>query len=75
QSRISQKGNTVEISFLPSQRFQYEYLREKILDLEYSFKTKMKKDVVISVFIDDQREKRILQKLRENFPGKIRIEE
>lgn len=75
QSRISQKGNTVEISFLPSQRFQYEYLREKVLDLEYSFKTKMKKDIVINVFIDDQREKRILQKLQENFPGKIRIEE
>lgn len=75
QSRISQKGNTVEVSFLPSQRFQYEYLREKILELEYLFRAKMKKDVVINIFIDDEREKRILQKLQENFPGKIRIEE
>ncbi|WP_041082909.1 DNA polymerase III subunit gamma/tau [Thermotoga profunda] len=75
QSRISQKNNTVEISFLPSQRFQYEYLREKILELEYLFKTKAKKDIVINIFIDEEREKRILQKLQENFPGKIRIEE
>lgn len=75
QSKIVQKGDTIEISFLPSQRFQYEYLREKILEVEYLFKSKMKKDVVINIIIDEEREKRILQKLQESFPGKIRIEE
>ncbi len=75
QSKIVQKGDTVEISFLPSQKFQYEYLREKILEVEYLFKSKMKKDVVINIIIDEEREKRILQKLQESFPGKIRIEE
>ncbi|MGB9820679.1 MAG: DNA polymerase III subunit gamma/tau [Pseudothermotoga sp.] len=75
QSRITLKDNRVEISLLPSQRFQYEYLREKILELEYLFKTKMKKDIVVEIFIDEEREKRILQRLKELFPGKIRIEE
>jgi len=75
QSRITQKGHILDISFLPSQRFQYEYLREKLLELEYLFKTKMQKDVVVNLFIDEEREKRILQKLQENFPGRIRIEE
>lgn len=75
QSKISDRGDNIEISLLPSQRFQYEYLREKILEVEYLFKTYVKRNCVVDIRLDEDRERRILQKLQESFPGKIRIEE
>lgn len=75
QARITKKNGSVEISFLPSQRFQYEYLREKLFELEYLFKTQLKSNVVIELKLDEEREKQLLEKLQKLFPGRIRIEE
>lgn len=75
QARITRKNGSVEISFLPSQRFQYEYLREKLFELEYLFKTQLKSNVAIELKLDEEREKQLLEKLQKLFPGRIRIEE
>lgn len=75
QAKITRKNGSVEISFLPSQRFQYEYLREKLFELEYLFKTQLKLNVAIELKLDEEREKQLLEKLQKLFPGRIRIEE
>lgn len=75
QARITKRNGSVEISFLPSQRFQYEYLREKLFELEYLFKTQLKSNVAIELKLDEEREKQLLEKLQKLFPGRIRIEE
>ncbi|AJC73183.1 DNA polymerase III subunit gamma/tau [Pseudothermotoga hypogea DSM 11164 = NBRC 106472] len=75
QANITKKDGTVEVSFLPSQRFQYEYLREKLFELEYLFKTQLKSNVTVELKVDEEREKQLLEKLQKLFPGRIKIEE
>ena len=75
QAKIAKRDGTVEVSFLPSQRFQYEYLREKLFELEYLFKTQLKLNVTVELKVDEEREKQLLEKLRRMFPGRIKIEE
>ncbi|KAF2958762.1 DNA polymerase III subunit gamma/tau [Thermotoga sp. Ku-13t] len=75
QAKVSKKDNRIEISFLPSQRFQYEYLREKLFELEYLFKTQLKSNVEVELKLDEERERQLLEKLQKMFPGRIRIEE
>jgi DNA polymerase-3 subunit gamma/tau len=75
QAKIAKRDGTVEVSFLPSQRFQYEYLREKLFELEYLFKTQLKLNVTVELKIDEEREKQLLEKLQRMFPGRIKIEE
>jgi len=75
QAKIAKRDGTVEVSFLPSQRFQYEYLREKLFELEYLFKTQLKLNVTVELKVDEEREKQLLEKLQRMFPGRIKIEE
>lgn len=75
QAKVSRRDNKIEISFLPSQRFQYEYLREKLFELEYLFKTQLKSNVDVELKLDEERERQLLEKLQKMFPGRIRIEE
>ncbi len=75
QAVVSPKDKELEISFLPTQRFQYEYVKQKIFELEFLLKSIMKKDLTVNVIIDEAREKEILRKLQEMFPGKVQIEE
>jgi DNA polymerase-3 subunit gamma/tau len=75
QAKVSKKDNKIEISLLPSQRFQYEYLREKLFELEYLFKTQLKSSVDVELKLDEERERQLLEKLQKMFPGRIRIEE
>ncbi len=75
QAVLGLKENEVEISFLPTQRFQFEYVKQKVFELEFLFKSILKRDIVVKVFVDEAREKEILKKLQEIFPGKVKIEE
>ncbi|MEN3007522.1 MAG: DNA polymerase III subunit gamma/tau [Pseudothermotoga sp.] len=75
QAKVTRKDGTIEISFLPSQRLQYEYLREKLFELEYLFKTQLKSNVTVELKLDEERERQLLEKLQKLFPGRIRIEE
>lgn len=75
QAKVSKRDNRIEISFLPSQRFQYEYLREKLFELEYLFKTQLKSNVDVELKLDEERERQLLEKLQKMFPGRIKIEE
>ncbi len=75
QAKIAKRDGTVEVSFLPSQRFQYEYLREKLFELEYLFKTQLKLNVTVELKVDEEREKQLFEKLQRMFPGRIKIEE
>ncbi|WP_041446370.1 DNA polymerase III subunit gamma/tau [Pseudothermotoga thermarum] len=75
QAQIKVKEKEIEISFLPTQKFQYEYVKQKTFELEFLLKSLLKKDFTIKLVIDEAREKEILKKLRQMFPGKVQIEE
>ena len=70
-----EKDSDVEIKFSPFQRFHYELVREKITELEYLLREKKGTQVRVTVTIDDDRTKRVIEKLKTLFPGKVITEE
>ena len=75
QAVYVEKNSDVEIKFGPFQRFHYELVREKITELEYLLREKKGTQVRVTVTIDDDRTKRVIEKLKTLFPGKVITEE
>jgi len=75
QAVYVEKDSGVEIKFSPFQRFHYELVREKITELEYLLREKKGTQMLVTVTIDDDRTKRVIEKLKTLFPGKVVTEE